>query len=432
MEVYYQREMNHNYLIIEPDTCQGWSYEVKMLLNNSIEGLLKFRMKQVDQNQQFFYEITSKQPLSRLLENRSITAKEIRALLFGIASMLERVELYLLREQGILLEPEYIYVEPAAFEVFFCLVPGRKGEFPQELQKLLYYLLKKADHQDKECVVLVYGLYQASQKENYGMEDLFHVLSAGKDESSEVQKAEPLYEEDKAWEQEASNGKAAVINQPGTSAAKYKYLLIFLITVIAGPMLTWLWKGRGGLEKGKWFLAIADLLAGLVCGICWFNSQKKTDMSAAVKATVMENGSLVEKQTEHWQLDFEQEEQKAEKAEKVPEAEFQTVLLADLEGGEKKKQRRLVSLQGNTEDIPIAYYPYIIGRTDGLADFGLDYPEVSRMHVKFDMEADNYIVTDLNSTNGTKVQENRLNANESCNICTGDTIWIGNLGFKFR
>ena len=82
-----------------------------------------------------------------------------------------------LQEEQILLQPEYIYVEPERFSVEFCLIPGRKSDFPAELGKLLEYLLGKVDYQDKACVVMTYGMYRESLKENYGIADLLKFLT---------------------------------------------------------------------------------------------------------------------------------------------------------------------------------------------------------------------------------------------------------------
>ena len=49
-------------------------YEARMMIGNTIEGLLKFRIKKTDGASRYCYEITSKQPLSRLLETRTINA----------------------------------------------------------------------------------------------------------------------------------------------------------------------------------------------------------------------------------------------------------------------------------------------------------------------------------------------------------------------
>lgn len=135
-----------------------------MLEQNQIDGILHFQVRQKDEEIRFFYEITSKQPLSRLLEGQTIQAEQIRALILGIARSLDHMEQYLISEKSVLLDPEYLYVDPESLKVWLCLVPGLECDFPEDYSRLLEYLLGKVDHRDKESVVLAYGLYQETRK----------------------------------------------------------------------------------------------------------------------------------------------------------------------------------------------------------------------------------------------------------------------------
>ena len=67
MEVEYLREMRQNYLMIQVEESREQGYEARMMIGNTIDGLLRFRIKKSDKCCRFCYEITSKQPLSRLL-----------------------------------------------------------------------------------------------------------------------------------------------------------------------------------------------------------------------------------------------------------------------------------------------------------------------------------------------------------------------------
>ena len=108
MEIRYSREMNHNYMIIEaPEEETG--YAVQMLSANAIEGLLKFRVRQTEEAREYYYEITSRQPLRRVLEKRTLSGQELRSILLGVLAVLKRVEEYLLKEEQLLLDPEYLY-----------------------------------------------------------------------------------------------------------------------------------------------------------------------------------------------------------------------------------------------------------------------------------------------------------------------------------
>ena len=55
--------------------------------------------------------------------------------------------------------------------------------------------MKNIDHRDRECVVLTYGLYQTSMKDNYGMEDMMALLS--KEEAKDLKTEKDLLMERK-------------------------------------------------------------------------------------------------------------------------------------------------------------------------------------------------------------------------------------------
>ena len=84
------------------------------------------------------------------------------------------------------------------------------------------------------------------------------------------------------------------------------------------------------------------------------------------------------------------------------------------------------------EDIILPYYPFVIGKNKNLADYTLQKDTVSRFHLRIDNEGEIYTVTDLNSTNGTRVNGKALDANGTSVIETGDELYIADVGFVFE
>ena len=449
MEVYFRREIQHNYLIIEPDDNLGWNYEVKMLMHNSVAGLLKFRMKQLDGEQQFFYEITSKQPLSRVLESRAIYAGEIRLLITELISVLNRIESFLFLPEQILLQPEYIYLEPEQFQVYFCLVPGRKADFSKELQELLYFLLQKVDHQNQESVVLAYGLYQETQKENYGIVNLMNFLSANttqnitqystsKKELLEQQKKGDILEEnyeekDTYKENKDLNGvytKQSQMDIFESKILKYVKYINFCgwIVFILGIAYVFIAVGIDSLIKWKTFLWAFFIcwFCGSVCiGILEIRRNKYyfTEVSEEFDA----NREIKIDEEEKWSDFFKEEEKNG--GERKEELEFQTTLL-----GKKTEENihSLISIQEGYEDIVLSYYPFLIGKAEYMTDYVLQRPSISRMHVKIDRTEQGFQITDLNSTNGTWVGEHQLEANETFPLHLNDKVRLADLYFWFK
>lgn len=373
MEVFYRREMRHNYLVIVPEQSDITGYECTMLANNGIHGLLKFHIGRPDGQTCFYYEITSKQPLSRMLEGRGLRLTELRSLIMGIAGVLAQIERYLLPEEQLLLEPDYIYVEPDSFRIYLCLVPCSGRDFPAAVEQLLQYLLGCVDHQDKECVVLAYGLYQECQKENFGIEDLLQLL---RDSSSP--EIVPQKKETTGLPEETAADRT--IHQPCPDNT---------------------------IKKNGWRMRLSDAMNRF--------SMKPPE----------ENTSP---QWESWQELLEEPEHKPE--EKGSAHEPITVLLADLR--EKKEGYCLKALQPDLSDIIIESYPFVIGKNSSLADYHLDRETVSRLHVKIDRNSEGFQITDLNSTNGTKVRGRLLENNDSEVLKIGDEVWIAEWRYQFQ
>lgn len=478
MEITYKRELKHNYLIIIPEETFYDSYEIRMMASNCIDGLLKFHVKQVDNIRSYYYEITSRQPLMRLLEYQSLGAEELRCLITGIVRTLERMETYLLQEGQILLEPDYIYVEPENFTVYLCLIPGRQGIFPEEMTALLQYLLGKVNHQDKECVVMAYGLYQESLKENYGMGDLLRLT--GRDKSDDMRKEwgkEPEMK-DNDWQADAmetdgeeelirpvSRNKKAVRREPewkergkkvfenktilqdGSEKREeslvnkrvlFRNILTFAVIAAGGPVFCWFLYGERGIKQ-YWplqvvldvltaiFLFVRTVIPGLLEG-----DQKERDFVERED----KNRYDEEEGRHEWQMVFQEE---PENSHDIPVAgnhevnfkneECTTALLTERE--RPLNSRCLRSTEAGIPDIIISYVPFIIGKQEGLADYVLSRDTVSRLHARIDREGEEYRITDLNSTNGTTVGGRLLEMNETAVLLPGEEVYIANIGFIF-
>lgn len=456
MKISYQREMKHNYLIAEPEECLLDGYETRMLAGNHIEGLLKFRIRQLDSKTYYYYDITSRQPLDRMFEHRGMSLDEIRALILGIARTLDRMEEYLLNENQVLLTPEYIYVEPENFAPSFCLVPGGDFDFSKELSSLLQYLLGKVDHQNKEAVVVAYGLFQESQKENYGIRDLLKLLNTAaeqgeatmvKDTNTEMGGGFPdtLYSGEEVLFQDGRQTDGELIfsgsrrqekgivpsdsqSQDGTVGKASELIsrevlaVIVAVIILGGPALIWFLYGSDGIFQWKFWLLGADLLA--IAAIClWREMARRGDLTTQTE----------EHTGQEWRISFEQEMGKEEEEEKtkptLPDPGGNTILLKDLD--EPSNGRRLVSLDKQNCDIPIPYYPFIIGKQGDITDYVLDRGTVSRLHLRIDNQDGDYQFTDLNTTNGTKVNGRMLNANETVSVKPGCEVYIADAGYLF-
>ena len=77
--------------------------------------------------------------------------------------------------------------------------------------------------------------------------------------------------------------------------------------------------------------------------------------------------------------------------------------------------------------ISIEKYPFTIGRKETV-DLRIDSSRVSREHAQIVKENGGYQVIDLQSTNGTFVNGNRI---EESPLCDGDMLTVANEEFTF-
>ncbi|WP_270808691.1 DUF6382 domain-containing protein [Clostridium fessum] len=536
MEIRYSREMNHNYMIIEaPEEETG--YAVQMLSANAIEGLLKFRVRQTEEAREYYYEITSRQPLRRVLEKRTLSGQELRSILLGVLAVLKRVEEYLLKEEQLLLDPEYLYLEPDHFTVELCLVPGHREEAPQALSKLLGYLLERADHQDREAVVLAYNLYQISLRENYGTADLLRQLS-GEDrifsaEKRNEDKGDPETAGVWADRQEGleaeqnrrdtlefgSRKMASDTQTPAREDWKYRQEALYqqktmkkkLEPVENSDEVEEKSERAGGKQKGQWQNRWIKVLGSAVAAgiVYWYvtgemdvwlyaisggiggivflremlavrrkwqvyggrkknrgqgeDREESTEVDQANeagrggKSSRVRNGErkVIQKKKERsgiegtlsyqdwqqttpenrWQVYPESEEAYRQELRREEEAQIErareagTTLLSASKNGEGTVRLEPVEAGGTV--IQISYIPFTLGKHPGLSDACIDRPTVSRLHARIDQKEGVYILTDLNSTNGTSVNGYPLQANETVSLGNGDSIYLADVGYKF-
>lgn len=483
----FKREMNRNYMILCPIENLRNPYAARMLSENRIDGLLAFQEKYMDGRRKYYYDITSHQPLKRLLEHQAANGSEILRLISDLVSALRQLERFFLDADQLCLEPDMIYVEPDSFQCVFCLIPETGGNFEEDFRKLAQYLLDHADHDDETAVMTAFCVFKESRKENFGIEDMERCLYKyrnGKRENPNVREdlkfqrnpnapwksdlrenlnfrenqnfkevpdfrgdlnlqETPNFQEDQD-PQKNRKGKAGWRNYWRGKWGLFAAALAGIAAVLAA-FLIWnpssgsLWEaGRifGSMIWGRpWILGVLLLPAAGTLFWKYEKAEKPTEPEAENKR---EESKMSDE--EDWEILFQEAGDDATEGisgeGKPPlegsakeEAEMQTVLLTCVSA--EKKPRQLVPLDGGPP-VSVGYSPFLIGKNEILADLCLTAPEVSRLHAKIEETENGYLVTDLNSTNGTFVDGRLLEANETCLLNPGSELAIASIRFRFQ
>ena len=177
MEAEYKKDLRHNYMVIaESDSSRSYQYCIKMLENQTIDGILPLEHRRIDNKLLFYYEITALQSMNNLLEKITLSYDKVRQLCMYILNTLERAYEYLLPEDDFILAPEYIYMDINTYAPSLCFFSGYDKNIKEQMKCLLEYLMNKIDYNNKDAVLLVYQLYATSREEGFTFGQLREVL----------------------------------------------------------------------------------------------------------------------------------------------------------------------------------------------------------------------------------------------------------------
>lgn len=171
----YRRNLNSTKLIIEEEQQYQEDFQMRMIQENKIAGLLKFHGIGIEGFSQYHYDITGKVSMKALYEKARITHTELTCFLKQLSAVLDRLKNFLLDADCLLLKPEYIFYAKGQF--YFCYLPVQEEEMCKEFHALTEFIVSQSDYQDKEAVFMAYQIHKASMEENYSMEQLLELSS---------------------------------------------------------------------------------------------------------------------------------------------------------------------------------------------------------------------------------------------------------------
>ena len=112
-------------------------------------------------------------------------------------------------------------------------------------------------------------------------------------------------------------------------------------------------------------------------------------------------------------------------------AEYKTQRLYSAEPGKNKGCLRS-RVPERTPDIRPDHFPYIIGKLEGATDHRPKSALISRLHARLEQRTDGVYIIDLNSTNGTFVNGNRLLPSQEAKLAAGDEVALADLHFLYE
>lgn len=447
MRAEYKRDMNHNYLILYgEDEINTDSYQVRMLVGNVIPSLLKCRIQGMDGRFLVYFDITSKQALSVLYEEKKMGVEDLRFIFGGFVKAMEDAAEYLMNPGQFIISPEYIYTDIEKQEIYFCMMPGYEKDIKEQFQFLTEYILPKIDHQDQDAVILGYGVYKRAMEDSFHLEHIKEELyktqgqqgttttkaEQMKTESEQRQESEDFNpEEEGFWGNEEINQEFVRDGEKSKrlSLPQKTGVIVLAAILLCGIAAITLMGYLPYLETGTILGIIIVLVACVMLFVYVLKIKKKPGALRQGREEERDKPKGITGKVPTDQTDQSQNTIKSVvKSTNKPVAKS-SQLHADygetvvLSAGAVSGPASLVSKEpGELATIYINEDLTVIGKLETACDAVISLPTVSRIHAKIRKKEDAYYLTDMNSRNGTAVNGRLLLPDEEYQLEPEDEV----------
>lgn len=377
MDISYKKDGNQNFMIIKDENINENDYKLQMVINNDIKGIIPLSVKSINNKQEIHYGISSMISIESMYAKKQMSGKDIYNLVKSIKNMSDSMKEYLLDINGILFGIEFVYLKRQDEKYSFCYYPENNANYQESLREFFDKLLEYINHNDRQAVLIAYGIQQITISDSFTVQDLMECAEKHM-KNATVQKY--AYEENKercqVYNVSEKKEQTNIETYPKTSR---KNFFRNIVEIFSG-------KGKYKCED--------DLLC---------EEEVNYGDKVAKNAIATDTENIYE------------------------EREDATMLLTSSGIIENITLRRIDSEE--QMEITPNKYPCVLGKSKKSSDFYIDSPVVSRVHMRISEDMAGYFVEDLNSTNGTYVNGVQLHPHELKEINSGDQITMANVDF---
>lgn len=383
--VSFERRLTASYMVISSDN--PGKFDEKVLLKRKIDGLLPVEKCYVDGKDQYWYCISGKQSLDTYCRIHSVNLDFMEKLIVSLCAQVEIVGRSMISTNSILLDPEQIFVSNVNGEIIFAVCPGERTQLNDEFRKLMEYLLTRLDHGDAAAVQMAYRLYEKTLEEHYSITDLRDSIAEARalrvQEKIEV---EPISASVAEGNRETPAPAQDTLPREAGSPVEQEFLAIFdRIKELWGN-----WKSEFR-QKGLW-------------------KSREEKRARMVYYPGEEEGGL-ECVPPHQEV-----------------LQHPTICLSD----RREHPEGILLYEGyeGYSDIDIAGRTVCIGKGE-TADVRIEKDTISHLHAQITFENEEYYIEDLNSTNGTSVNDSLLPYREKRKLAGNDIIKFADVKYRF-
>lgn len=356
----------------------------------------------IDGESSFCYDVTGFISMETFISSHLLTEDLLRTIFGQIYEIIIQAKDWLLNETEFFYTPQTIFFREE--KIYLPWLPGAELDCCAQIEEIAEYLMKNISTEDRQTAYFVYQLYRSSKLREFNWSTWDSTQMQDRVYNNMSAEYNPQYTQHNIDENQQLS-EMFLEKRPKEKLAAVSFILVCLILlgisvfVAKNGLLRSPVTGR--LEYTKvilYFVILLIVLAYLAEKIFHGDKVKRLMAGKSVPPEQVIGGE-------------------------------ETVLL---EMGGAKHMFYLIPLNreeyySGYEKIELNTYPFFVGKDAGRVQGLVPVNEVSRIHGSFEKEGDIVYYKDCNSTNGTKLNGNRLLSGEKYQIKQGDRIEFANI-----
>ncbi|MCR4850806.1 MAG: FHA domain-containing protein [Lachnospiraceae bacterium] len=424
-----------------------------MLLHNKIEGILKFEIVNENGRKIYAFDVSGLESLKTYCEHHKIGITELRGIFGKLLKSVYHGHEFMLNEDDYVVTPETVFTDGRS-QTEVAYFSGYGIPLREQLKKLAEYLMDYVDYQDEDAVLLVYSFFMKTKDESCMIEDLVKLLDSDRQPGAEDKRAEnsiPSISADEEFMlvqtteeyQRTDPGHKRTVETDGVNlrpekerndyvpdgireAAELVEHAAFREIVPDEPaeaptMTDIIRSAPQRLIISSLLLPVAAILVVFALSRFGIMSNLKTGQPDVLKtfaAALIGLGIVAAVEKRMWsKFSTTVEERFRTAAENENEP---TLLLCS--DGSARFPFSLVS--DEYPSICAGKFPFFIGKDPNVSDYVINKVGVSKYHMKIDRDGEQYLISDLSSTNGVYLNGVKLEAYRPTAVKRGDEVRI--------
>lgn len=426
IESEYVKSMNCNYERIKLEASpEEKRYQYCIVSRGGITGLLPCSLRSINGESFLYYDITSKQSLNQIFQKKTVDRQWVKDFVWNMKRISRELGRFLLDEANVIWYPDQIYQELGDNRWNFLYYPYYKGD--NGFRNFLEFIVEKINYEDSSLVECVYKIYE--QYDSFGdsyLKDKIYTDIQALDEMQAAEDCGSKTEQNNVIEkiektEDIVNTVQNEQEEHAVASKNRKGLLSFL----EGSRK----KDKEAREKCRaenHYLMDNGEPMPKTGKVAENRSFYKIGKNTGNDVVCNEPGSFREGNT---YLENYTGKNEGGYDENPDDSIGRTVYMENV-AENTDSRRRIYDVDGKMLRV-LAEDSLVLGKKTGEADVIINNSSVSRVHARISYSNGEYIIEDLNSTNGTFKNGLRLKPYEKRKLTQGDEIKLGSVAIMY-